>query len=191
MDFSVQSVMEHYGYPAVLVGTFFEGEMVLVFGGIAAKLGYLKLPGVIIVAFVGTLLGDQLYFYLGRHYGGRWLRRSRLWRIRARRIERLLRHRQVALMLGYRFVYGIRTVTPFVLGISRVSPLRFLAYNLVSALVWAFAVGVCGYALGHVAGQLLEDVYRYQQIILLAGVVVSLMLWWIYRAYRIRDAKIP
>lgn len=191
MDFSIQSVIEHYGYAAVLVGSFFEGEMVLVFGGIAAKLGYLKLHGVIIVAFVGTLLGDQLYFYLGRHYGPRWLRRSRLWRIRARRIERLLRHRQVGLMLGYRFIYGIRTVTPFVLGLSRVSPARFLAYNLASALVWAFALGVCGYALGHVAGQLLEDVYRYQQIIVPAGLGLSVMLWWIYRAYRIRDAKIP
>ena len=191
MDLTIQSVVENYGYPAVLAGTFFEGETVLVFGAVAAKLGYLKLPWVIAIAFMGTLLGDQLYFYLGRQYGARWLGKSRLWFARAQRIERLLRHRQVALMLGYRFIYGIRSITPFVLGFSRVNPLRFLVYSLLSALVWACAVGLGGYALGHVAGRLLEDVYHYQQIVILVVIVISITLWWFYRAYRIRDARVP
>ena len=171
MELSVQSIIPHYGYAAVLAGTFFEGETVLVLGGVAAKLGYLKLPCVIVVAFVGTLLGDQLYFYLGRHFGARWLGRNRLWRVRAHRLERLLRHRQVAFMVGYRFVYGIRTVTPFVLGFSRVSPIRFLVFNLISAGLWALVVGVVSYALGHVAGRLLQD--------LIATSRSSCWGWWL------------
>ena len=63
---SLESLIDTYGYLAILVGTFFEGETVLVLGGFAAHRGYLDLPGVILAAFVGTLLGDQLFFVLGR-----------------------------------------------------------------------------------------------------------------------------
>ncbi len=63
---TLESFIQTYGYLALLVGTFLEGETILVLAGFAAHLGYLNLPWVILVAFVGTLSGDQLFFYLGR-----------------------------------------------------------------------------------------------------------------------------
>ena len=141
----------------------------------------MKLPYVIAVAFIGTLCGDQLYFYLGRHYGQRLLARHRLWRVRARRIQRLLHRHQVPLMLGYRFVYGVRTVTPFVLGLSRINPIRFLLYNAIGALIWALMVSTFGYALGHVASRLLGDLHRYQEALLLAVVTGGSGLWLWHR----------
>ena len=63
---TLQSLIDTYGYLAILVGTFFEGETILVLGGFAAYRGYLHLPWVIIAAFVGSLCGDQLFFFLGR-----------------------------------------------------------------------------------------------------------------------------
>lgn len=43
---SLEYLIDTYGYPAILIGTFLEGETILVLGGIVAKLGYLKLPWV-------------------------------------------------------------------------------------------------------------------------------------------------
>ncbi len=63
---TLEILIRNYGYWAVLVGTFLEGETILVLGGLSAHLGYLKLPWVIAAAFCGTLPGDQLYFFLGR-----------------------------------------------------------------------------------------------------------------------------
>ena len=65
MTLTLESIIDTYGYVAVTIGTFFEGETILVIAGFAAHQGYMKLPGVIIAAFIGTVFGDQLFFYLG------------------------------------------------------------------------------------------------------------------------------
>jgi membrane protein DedA with SNARE-associated domain len=58
-----ENVIIQFGYPAILVGTFLEGETILVIAGMAAHRGYLDLPVVIGAAFIGTLFGDQLFFF--------------------------------------------------------------------------------------------------------------------------------
>ena len=62
-----------YGYAAVIIGSFFDGETVIVLAGFAAHQGYLKLPFVLAFGFLGAILGDQLYFHIGRIKGLRVL----------------------------------------------------------------------------------------------------------------------
>ena len=62
----LESLIDTYGYIAIFIGTLLEGETVLVLGGFAAFRGYLSLPYVILTAFIGSMLGDQFFFYLGR-----------------------------------------------------------------------------------------------------------------------------
>ena len=68
---SLQWFVEHFGYLAVLIGGFVEGETMVLLGGLAAHRGYLELRTVIAVATTGTLFGNQLYFQLGRTRGAR------------------------------------------------------------------------------------------------------------------------
>jgi membrane protein DedA with SNARE-associated domain len=65
----LESLLATYGYPILIIGTFLEGETVLILGGVSAHLGYLSLNWVIACGFCGTLLGDQFYFFLGRRHG--------------------------------------------------------------------------------------------------------------------------
>ncbi len=67
----LETFLATYGYPVLIIGVFFEGETVMVLAGVAAHMGYLSLPWVVVCGFGGTLLGDQLYFYLGRRHGKR------------------------------------------------------------------------------------------------------------------------
>ena len=125
-------IIGSYGYIALLVGTFLEGETILILAGFAAHLGYLHLPWVILVAFLGTLSGDQLFFYLGRRQSRFVLDKHPAWQRRLDRVERLFERYQTLLILGFRFLYGLRTVTPFVLGRSGVSPGYFFLLNTAS-----------------------------------------------------------
>ncbi len=70
---SLQELISNYGYLTIAVGTFFEGETVLVLGGLAAHRGFLLLPGVIACAFLGAFCGNQLYFHIGRRKGATFL----------------------------------------------------------------------------------------------------------------------
>ena len=60
-----ESFIRDYGYWALLVGTFLEGETILIIGGLSARLGILELPYVMLIAFIGSFFGDQFYYYIG------------------------------------------------------------------------------------------------------------------------------
>ena len=81
----VEELIQRFGYLAILVGTFLEGETVLLLGGFAAHRGYLDLVGVMAAAFAGSLTGDWLYFEIGRRKGMAFLKTSRMARARRSR----------------------------------------------------------------------------------------------------------
>ena len=69
-----------YGYLAVFFGCLVEGETTLVLGAIAAKLGFLDIGLVILVGIIGTFIGDNIFFFLGRWYGDKLIDRWPIWR---------------------------------------------------------------------------------------------------------------
>lgn len=184
---NLDTLISEYGYLAILVGTFLEGETILVLGAVAARLGYLELPWVVASAFIGTLAGDQLYFFLGRYHGQALLARHPRWRRRASKAQRLLERHRVPVIIGFRFLYGIRNVTPFVIGMSRVPVPEFVLLNLIGAALWASVVAGLGYAFGEAAVQLVDEVKHYEGIILGAVLVIGATLWWFYWRGRKRN----
>lgn len=182
---ALEAFIQQYGYLAVFVGTFLEGETVLLLAGFLAHRGYLDLPGVWFAAFLGTFCGDQLFFYLGRFRGAEFIERRPAWRAKSRRVfERLHRH-QDWVILGFRFVYGFRTITPLIIGASRVVPLRFLALNALGAALWAVALGTLGYLVGHSMERVLGEVKHYELFILVAIAAAGALFWAVFMVRQI------
>jgi membrane protein DedA with SNARE-associated domain len=174
---TLEHLIDSYGYLALVVGTFLEGETILVLGGIAAKLGYLQLPWVIVSAFAGTLMSDQLFFFLGRWRGQALLLRYPRWNSRAQKVHRMLERHRIPIIIGFRFVYGFRTVTPFVLGMSRVPAIEFIVFNVVGAAAWASAIAGLGYAFGKAMELLLGDIRHYEKWLLLSVIAAGIGIW--------------
>lgn len=180
---TIVQILQDYGYPAVLLGTALEGETILLLGGMAAHLGLLSLKWVIVCAFFGSLLGDQLFFLLGRRHGKAFLAKRPTWQQRSERVFRIMERHQNLLIVGFRFLYGLRTITPFALGTSRVSYMRFAILNTVGAAMWSIAIGSAGFYFGQVAERLLGDVKHYQ-LALMGGIAAIASLVWVIRVYR-------
>ena len=178
---SMEQWVATYGYYAIFVGTFLEGETILVIGGFLAHRGYLALPGVVVAAFLGTLFGDQLYFYIGRLKGIPLLERRPAWKRKSERLLKLLRRNEVLLILGFRFLYGLRAVTPFLIGASGISPLRYTLLNVTGAAIWAVAIGTAGYLMGHALELVLDEVKRYELWILAAIAGIAAVAWLVRR----------
>ncbi len=175
----------NFGYPAVLAGTFFEGEIILILAGFAAHRGYLHLPLVILAAFLGSLLGDQFYFFLGRRRGRAVLAKHPEWEVRVSRFKGLMDRYHTLIVLGFRFLYGLRTIAPFAIGLSRIPTWKFVLLNAVSAAVWAVALGVLGFVFGHTMELVLDEIKRYE-IAVMAGVVVIGIILFSVKRYRNR-----
>ena len=177
---TLDSLIENYGYLAILVGTFLEGETILVLAGLAAHRGYMHLDWVIAAAFAGSLCGDQLFFFLGRRHSETFLKRRPLWKSRVDRVKRLLDRFRTPLILVFRFLYGLRTVTPFVIGMSSVRFTRFLFLNAIGAFVWAVAFGTGGYLFGDALDLMIGNIKRYEIKLFGLIAVAGVIMWLVY-----------
>jgi len=171
----------------VLLGTFLEGETVLILGGLAAHRGYLALPWVLVAAFVGTLSGTQTIFHFGRWRGAALLDRRPVLRARVARAQRLMQRHQSGLVLGYRFLFGMRTVLPVLWGMGKLPAGRFLALDLAGAAIWTAVIGSLGWAVGSVAQTLVGKVQRYE-FLLFGLIAVAGTGIWLVRMLRARRA---
>ena len=179
---TLDHLVRTYGYWSLLVGTFFEGETILIIGGLAAQLGYLELPWVMVVAFIGGFSGDQLYFLIGRRRGEHLLSKHPKWQKQANKVHRLLERFHDLIMLGFRFVYGIRIMTPFVLGMNhRIKTGRFIVFNAIGAIIWSVVISSGGYFFGHALEQFIKDTKHYEIELISVILLVGLTIWLIHK----------
>ena len=176
---NVEQLITHYGYITVLIGAFLEGETIVIIAGFAAHRGYLELPYVMVATFIGAYLGDQFYFYIGHFKGQAFINKRPTWQAKTARVFRLLEKHQTLLILGFRFIYGIRTVTPFILGSSGISPLRFLVLNFCGALSWSIVISSLGYYFGQVLELFIGKIKSYEKWIILALLLMSIIVWFV------------
>ncbi len=186
----LREYLELHGYWVLCVGTFLEGETILLLAGFLAFQGYLNIYAVIGVAWLGSFCGDQCYFSLGR-YQGRWLLRRFHFIARKSRyaIKMIEKYGNLVAFLS-RFTYGFRIVLPIILGITTRAPRTFLMINLGSALVWAVLFSLGGYLFGKSASLFLVQAGNYEQHLILALCTVMGMVWCIH-AYQVWKLKKP
>ena len=139
----------------------------------------------ILVAFGGSLAGDQAAFYLGRWKGKEFIEKRPALACRVVRVHQMLDRFHEVLILSFRFFYVPRNLTPFILGATDIGAIKFFLLNAVGAAVWAVVFAYAGYAFGVLlVDSLLKDVHHVQIIILLIAVAVLLAIWVVKRRRR-------
>ena len=174
---ALDALLLRYGVLAVLIGAGIEGEAVVVTGGVLAHRGLIPLVPACIAAAIGSCVVDQLWFLAGRRFRDhRWVRAITRRDAYARAIGILERH-PTGFILAFRFVYGLRTVSPVAIGTSSIPTRRFVPLNIVAAAAWGPAFTLLGYALGKAAMPLMRRVAGYGALALgVAAVLVVLTL---------------
>jgi len=181
----MEATIEQFGYLAVLIGTFMEGETVLILAGFAAHRGYLNLTWVIAAAFAGTLIGDQLFYFIGRRHSDRLLRWFPSWQGRVEKAQQMIDRHHNLILLGFRFLYGFRTVTPFTFGIVNVPARIFVPLNFLGALIWSVVIALAGYFFGHAIETVFGHLKQFELWIML-GIALLGGIVWLVRLRRSR-----
>ena len=117
----VTDFVREWGYIAVFIGSLFEGEVILITASALAALGYLDLTKVFFVSLCTTVFADQFLFFLGYKLGTDWLikRLPKLEPARAK-VFKLLHTMDIFFIFAFRFVYGIRTISPLIIGSAKI-----------------------------------------------------------------------
>jgi membrane protein DedA with SNARE-associated domain len=153
----VNALISQYGewfYLLTFVWAALEGETFLLFAGFAAQRGYLNIEALFFAAWLGSLCGDQLCFWLGRCFGTRILARSPTLKTQIDRVIGWLERYAIVFILSYRFMYGVRNVSSIAIGMSCVRWQTFAFWNAVAAMIWAMVFSGFGYFFGDVIDRL-------------------------------------
>jgi membrane protein DedA with SNARE-associated domain len=183
-------------YLITFIWTFFEGEtFVLIAGFLAAQkhpeteIHLLDWKFLIMAAWLGSFCGDQCYFWLGRHFGPRLLRRMPKWRRPVDDALMWLKRYNTGFILSFRFIYGVRNFASFAMGVSGLDWRRFLVLNFIAAGIWAVAFVSIGMIFGSVLKEAvgIETVARNFTLIIL-GVLVFMfgMVFLVHRIQKLR-----
>ena len=171
---TIETFVADYGILAVVLGAGLEGETAVVIGGLMAHQGLLPLPAVMVAAAVGSFASDQVFFTLGRGFrGSQWVRRLTVRPAFATALATLEQHPK-AFILGFRFLYGLRTISPVAVGTSHIPSATFIPLNALAAALWGMLFATIGYVFGEGFAELLGRVRLDRQTLvsLAAGVLI-------------------
>ncbi len=184
----LHDLIRQYGYIGLFIGTLLEGETIMLLAGLAAQYGDLRLSAVVATGFLGSLLGDQLFFYIGRRFGPAVLTKRLSWKVSADKVFRLIDRHQSLLIVSFRFYYGLRSVTPFAIGAARVGRGRFLVLNAVGAIVWSAVLGGLGFLFGRAFVIYFRNFRRYELDFLVILAFAGAVIWFTSLMVRRRQA---
>lgn len=187
----IESLVSTYGYPAVALGIAFEGETALIIAAFLAHRGYLELRWVLLLGFLATFTVDQLFFFLGRWRGPPFLRSHPHWAAKTERVRGLFQRWGATLALWFRFLYGLRTVTPFAIGMSGFPPDRFALLNATGGILWVLVIGLLGYAFGNALEALLGNLRRHEHVILVGMAAAGAVFWLLLKFVQDARSKAP
>ncbi|WP_310440516.1 DedA family protein [Sulfuricurvum sp.] len=140
--------LKEYGYIVLFGWSILEGELGLVMAGIMSHTGDMILPLAIIVGALGGFVGDQIYFYIGRFNKAYIHNKLRSQRRKFAIAHLLLKKYGWPLIFVQRYMYGMRTVIPMAIGLTKYSSRDFAIINLVSAIFWAALTIIPAYYFG-------------------------------------------
>ena len=180
----MEDLIANFGYAAVFIGTFLEGETILALAGVAAAHGYMSYWAIVGVAIVGAFLGDQVCFFVGRRYGSAILARYPRLAAKAPRVERLVKRWDALAVILLRFLYGLRIAGPIVIGSFGISPWRLALFNFIGALIWAPIVAGIGYVAGYALEAWIGRLKHVQIGLLMAVLVIGGIAWLVLQSRR-------
>ena len=174
-------------YLGILAAAAIEGEVVYVSAVVMASLGRLNPFGVLISGTVGGWAGDQFWFYAARGRLRSWLDRYEKVARRRQVIQKRLHRHATKLILGVRFLPGLRIAIPLACAYSGVPAGYFSGLSFISAIGWAGAIMLVVNQLGPTSLSALGVQAWWAPVI--PAVIVVVFFRWLARA--VPNAETP
>ena len=184
---ALEPTLNSYGYLAVAglvmiedFGVPVPGETVLILGAVYAGSGRLSIGLVVLLAFLGAIVGDNIGFALG-HFGGRRLveRWGRYILLTPERLDKATdyfeRHGGKVIVIA-RFVEGLRQANGIVAGTTGMHWAKFVLFNALGAALWVGTWSAIGYFSGNHITSIYNTASRYSSYLAIAVAIGILAL---------------
>lgn len=153
----ILSLLISYRYAVFFPLTIIEGPIVTIIAGFLSSLGYFNFLFLYIIALAGDLIGDVLYYSLGRWGSSRLLSKASFLGINSGQLGKLERHFE--LHAGKTLLFGkwTQTVGAVILtaaGMSRMRFNKYIFFNAIGSIPKCFIFLIIGYYFGQAYAQI-------------------------------------
>jgi len=166
-----------YGYIGLFLYSLGGGFVALVGAGVLSFMGKMDITTSIAIAFVANAIGDVMLFYMARYQKSMMMDGLRKHRRKLALSHVMMKKYGSWIILIQKFVYGIKTLIPIAIGLTKYDFKKFAILNVASAAVWALAVGLGSYYSGEPLVKLSEMIGEKPWIAPLILVVFGGSLW--------------
>jgi len=142
MDFSS---LETWGYLAVAFFAFGGSLMIVAAAGVFSYMGKMDLTTALAIATVSNYMGDMFLFYLGKYqkkeiqpYFAKHKRKIALATL-------IMRKYGIWAIFIQKFLYGIKTLVPLSMALSKYNFKKFGFYNVFASIVFVLTIGISAY----------------------------------------------
>lgn len=142
-----------YGYAVLFLYSLGGGFLALLGAGVLSFMGKMDITLSITIAFIANFIGDGLLFYMARYHKREMMEYLSKHKRKLAFSHLLLKRRGSWIIVIKKFIYGLKTLVPLAIGLSKYSFLKFSLYNAIGAFIWAMVVGGLSYLFG---GALIE-----------------------------------
>jgi membrane protein DedA with SNARE-associated domain len=142
-----------YGYIVLFLYSLGGGFVALLGAGVLSFMGKMDLSLSIAIAFVANFIGDALLFYMSRYHKAEMMEYFKKHRRKLAFSHLLIKKHGAWIIIIKKFIYGLKTLVPLAIGLTKYDFWKFSGYNALGALIWAVVVGGGSYLFG---GALIE-----------------------------------
>ncbi|MCI0501122.1 MAG: DedA family protein, partial [Epsilonproteobacteria bacterium] len=156
------------------------GMLALAIAGVFSSTGDLNIYYVISVAIVSNFIGDQFLFLIARN--NKSYAKSMMSKL-GRKIALthiMMRKYGVWILFIKKYIYGIKTIVPLAMGLTKFDFKKFTIYNLLASIVWGVVVGMISYFLGQIFIDSLEE---YKNLGIIALILLFVLIFQIFKRY--------
>jgi membrane-associated protein len=177
----------------LMVGFFLPGDSLLVTAGLFAARGDLNIATLIPSLIVAAILGNTTGYWIGNRAGKALYSRpdSLLFRRQhlIRTHEFYERHGGKTIVLA-QFMPIVRTFAPVVAGAAGMSYTRFIAFNVVGAIIWITSMSLTGYYLGRIVPNIESRIHIVIAIVIFLSLLPAI-IGYVQSKLRERSAEKP
>jgi len=138
-----------YGYIGLFLYSLGGGFVALIGAGVLSYMGKMDLATSMAIAFTANALGDVLLFYMARYQKSMMMEGLRKHRRKLALAHIMMKKNGNWIILIQKFVYGIKTLIPIAIGLTKYDFKKFALLNVVSSAVWALVFGLGSYYSGN------------------------------------------
>ena len=174
----MEQFIQDWGYIALFLYSFGGGFLALAIAGAFSFDGTLNIYITVIVAAVANIVGSQFLFFMAKNNKNYAQNMMNNHKRKVALVQVLFRKYGSFVIIIQKYIYGVKTLVPLVMGLSDYNSFKFTVINTIASILWASIIGYASYVAGSF---LLEYADNFKYIGLFTVVVVLTILIFSFR----------